>query len=39
MNTDKDNINILEKIDELFVFYEKRYSDIKQKTWWPVNIS
>lgn len=39
MNTDKDNINIREKIDELFVFYEKRYSDIKQKTWWPVNIS
>ena len=30
-SSENDNINIREKINELFVFYEKRYSDIKQK--------
>jgi len=34
-----ENINIREKINEIFVYYEKRYADTFSKIWWPVNIS
>ena len=37
-DNNSENINIREKINELFVYYEKRYAVSFSKIWWPINI-